>query len=56
MSSAVPPDARRREVAAFLILTAIVMPLLTVGVVGSYGLAVWTWQMIAGPPGPAARH
>ena len=43
---------RKREIAAFLLLTAVLMPISAVGVVGGYGLAVWTWQMIAGPPGP----
>ena len=43
----------RREITAFLLLTAVLMPLLAVGVVGGYGFAVWTWQMIAGPPGPS---
>lgn len=44
-----------REIAAFLLLTAVLMPLLAVGVVGGYGFAVWTWQMIAGPPGPTHK-
>jgi nitrate reductase NapE len=43
---------RRREIAAFLLLTAVLTPLLAVGVVGAYGFAVWTYQMFAGPPGP----
>lgn len=43
---------RRMEVFAFLFLTAVVMPALAVGTVGSYGLAVWIYQMFAGPPGP----
>jgi nitrate reductase NapE len=43
---------RRREVLALLFLLGVVMPGLTVAAVGSYGLAVWIYQMIAGPPGP----
>jgi nitrate reductase NapE len=43
---------RRMEIFAFLFLTAVLMPALAVGVVGSYGLAVWIYQMIVGPPGP----
>jgi nitrate reductase NapE len=43
---------RRMEIFAFLFLTAVVMPALAVGTVGSYGLAVWIYQMFAGPPGP----
>ena len=43
---------RRMEIFAFLFLTAVVMPALAVATVGSYGLAVWIYQIIAGPPGP----
>ena len=45
---------RRMEIFAFLFLTAVLMPALAVATVGGYGLAVWTYQMIAGPPGPPA--
>jgi periplasmic nitrate reductase NapE len=45
---------RRMEILAFLFLTAVVMPALAVATVGSYGLAVWIYQIIAGPPGPPA--
>jgi periplasmic nitrate reductase NapE len=43
---------RRMEIYAFLIITAILMPLLAVATVGSYGLSVWIYQTVAGPPGP----
>jgi len=46
---------KRMEVFAFLFLTAVLMPALAVAFVGSYGLAVWVYQMAAGPPGPPAR-
>ena len=46
---------RRMEIFAFLFLTAVLMPALAVATVGGYGFAVWTYQMIAGPPGPPAR-
>ena len=46
------PRRKRMEIFAFLFLTAVVMPALAVAMVGSYGLAVWVYQMIAGPPGP----
>ena len=49
------PRRRRMEVFAFLFLTAVLMPALAVAFVGSYGLAVWVYQMAAGPPGPPAR-
>jgi periplasmic nitrate reductase NapE len=45
---------RRMEIFAFLFLTAIVMPALAVATVGSYGLAVWIYQIVTGPPGPPA--
>ena len=45
---------RRMEIFAFLFLTAVLMPTLAVGAVGSYGLSIWVYQMIAGPPGPPA--
>lgn len=40
-----------QEVGTFLVLTAIVAPLLTVAVVGGYGFLVWMYQLVAGPPG-----
>ena len=43
---------KRMEIFAFLFLTAVVMPVLAVGTVGTYGLGVWIYQMFAGPPGP----
>jgi periplasmic nitrate reductase NapE len=46
---------RRMEIYAFLIVTALVMPALAVATVGTYGLTVWIYQAIAGPPGSAAR-
>jgi nitrate reductase NapE len=49
------PRRRRMEIFAFLFLTAVLMPALAVAVVGSYGLAVWVYQMAAGPPGPPAQ-
>jgi nitrate reductase NapE len=44
------------EIFAFLFLTAVVLPALAVGVVGGYGLTVWVYQMVAGPPGPPSNH
>jgi periplasmic nitrate reductase NapE len=46
---------RRMEIYAFLIVTAVLMPAITVATVGGYGLAVWIYQAIAGPPGPPDR-
>jgi nitrate reductase NapE len=50
------PRRRWMEIFAFLFLTAVVMPALAVATVGSYGLAVWIYQMVAGPPGPPPPH
>lgn len=47
---------KRMEIFAFLFLTAVAMPALAVGVVGSYGFAVWIYHMVVGPPGPPAPH
>ena len=49
------PRRRRMEIFAFLFLTAVLMPALAVAAVGSYGLAVWVYQMAAGPPGPPSH-
>ena len=45
-------DRRRQELKVFLLLAAVLVPALSIAGVGGYGLAVWTYQMIAGPPGP----
>lgn len=45
------PPASRRELAVFLFLAAVLMPILAVAFVGGYGFAVWMYQLIAGPPG-----
>jgi nitrate reductase NapE len=49
------PRRRRMEIFAFLFLTAVLMPAGAVATVGGYGLAVWVYQLLAGPPGPPAR-
>ena len=43
------------EIYAFLIITAIVMPALTVATVGTYGLSVWIYQAINGPPSAPSK-
>lgn len=43
--------SRQRERTAFLLLTAVVFPLMAVLIVAGYGFLVWMWQlMFAGPP------
>lgn len=46
---------RRMEIYAFLIVTAVLMPALAVATVGTWGLTVWIYQAINGPPGPPAK-
>ena len=41
---------QKNELQAFLILTAVLAPLITVAIVGGYGLFIWIYQLIAGPP------
>jgi periplasmic nitrate reductase NapE len=51
-ASTVPAEvSRRHEWRAFLFLTVVLFPLLSVLLVSGYGFAVWVWQMIFGPPG-----
>ena len=46
-----PPAARKSsEFKAFLFLTVVMAPALAGIVIGTYGLLVWIYQMIAGPP------
>lgn len=41
---------RRSELGVFLALAVVLAPVISIAAVGSYGLAVWMYQMIAGPP------
>jgi nitrate reductase NapE len=51
-ASAAGGSTRRDELLTFLLLTVVIAPALAVAFVGSYGLCVWLYQAIAGPPGP----
>jgi len=46
---------RRMEIYAFLIVTVILMPAVAVATVGGWGLSVWIYQTITGPPGPPKK-
>ena len=51
-------DSKRKrwmEIYAFLIITAVVMPFVAVATVGTWGLTVWIYQAINGPPGPPSK-
>ena len=51
-----PSNTRRKqELTVFLVLTLLLAPALAVTTVGGYGLAVWVYQMLAGPPGAPAK-
>ena len=45
-----PGHDKPSELKAFLFLTVVMAPVLAGIVIGTYGLAVWIYQMIAGPP------
>jgi len=41
---------RTEEWRTWVFLTVVLAPVLAVAIVGGYGLAVWIYQMFAGPP------
>lgn len=41
---------KKKELHAFLFLTAVVMPAIAVAIVGTYGLLIWFYQLLMGPP------
>ena len=55
MADAQQSRRRRMEIFAFLIVTALVMPALAVATVGTWGLTVWIYQAINGPPTSPSR-
>ena len=42
---------KKRELLAFLFLTVVLAPALSVILVGGYGFSIWMYQIVAGPPG-----
>lgn len=44
-------NSKKSETRAFLFLTVILAPVLSVAIVGGYGFLIWIYQMMAGPPG-----
>lgn len=42
--------AKKAELKAFLFLTVVMAPALAGAIIGLYGLAVWVYQMVMGPP------
>jgi nitrate reductase NapE len=49
------PRRRRMEIIAFLVVTAVLMPGIAVATVGTWGLTVWLYQIVNGPPGPPQK-
>ena len=43
--------ARKHEIWAFILLTVVLAPVMSVVIVGGYGFLVWMFQILAGPPG-----
>ena len=49
------PSRRKQELIVFVLLTLVMAPVLAVATVGGYGLGIWIYQMISGPPGPPPK-
>ena len=45
-----PSPEKKSELKAFLFLTVVMAPVLAGVVIAAYGLAVWIYQVFAGPP------
>lgn len=45
-----PGVQKARELRAFLFLTMVLVPVLSVAIVGGYGFLIWMYQLFAGPP------
>jgi periplasmic nitrate reductase NapE len=41
---------KRHERGIFIFLTVFLAPILAGAIVGTYGLVIWLYQMLAGPP------
>lgn len=50
MKATAVEHTKKGEWRAFLFLTVLLAPLLAVVLVGGYGLSIWVFQMLAGPP------
>ncbi len=44
-------SAKNREFWAFILLTVVLAPVMSVVIVGGFGFLVWMYQILAGPPG-----
>lgn len=50
MNDATTQPKRKHELLMFVFLTVFLAPIVSIALVGSYGLAIWIVQLIAGPP------
>lgn len=50
MQNAGLDTTKKSEFAVFFILTFVLIPGLTVGLVGAYGFSVWLYQILVGGP------
>ena len=46
----VVPGSKSRETRVFVFLTIVMAPVLAFAVVGLYGLLIWLYQLLMGPP------
>jgi nitrate reductase NapE len=44
-------NSKNREFWAFILLTVVVAPVMSVVIVGGYGFLIWMYQILVGPPG-----
>lgn len=52
LAAPLPGALRRTERLLFLLLAVFIWPFIAVGVVATWGLIVWIYHMLVGPPGP----
>ncbi len=43
--------SKKDELRMFIFITVVLIPLLSVMLIGGYGFVIWILQMIYGPPG-----
>lgn len=45
-----PESEKKQELSLFLILTVVLAPILSISLIGFYGLFIWIFQILGGPP------
>ena len=51
MDSKTAASDKRKELGAFIFLSVFLAPAVSIALVGSYGFAIWMYQIVIGPPG-----